>query len=254
MNVWPLALAAGGGAIAYFAFGRSALATEDDSGEEVPPTEAKPLFVPVTPSAPPSPSKAQAPSTPSTLSRPSSSTGLGLKAVEVLTRMVGAKEDPPRSNRGPVVDQINIGIYEDGKKLLGQPWCARTVRYGFEKAAQELGLPPPFASIKGTLAGVSDWKDKFSKYRLDAPKPGAVALIDNDKVRHATLVSNASGDTVYTVEGNHKDSLATVKRKKSAFDGGFYDVEAFVRDAQMTNVSGTIPYLDAVGLVGRGEI
>jgi len=154
---------------------------------------------------------------------------LGPKAVEVLLRDLGAKEDPPGSNRGPVIDRIILGVKKDGRGLLGKPWCARAARWAYDKAAEELGLPPPFASIKSSLALVSDWKKYMKDYELRAPKVGAAALrVDQGKSNHATIVARVLGDDLYTVEGNHKHAVALVKRKKSAFNL-FLDVEAFAR-------------------------
>ena len=188
--------------------------TEDETGTTIPPDE----FV-----GPPAPA----------------GQSLGLKAVEALSRYVGAKEEPKGSNRGPVVDQIVTGVTGDGKSLLGKPWCARALRFAYEKAAQELGQPLPFSSIKSKLAAVTDWADTFKGYACD-PKPGCAALILDGSHRHATLVSRVDGDTVVTVEGNHSDSVAIVKRQRSAFKH-FLDIEAYAK--RPTSISG----LDLLG-------
>lgn len=234
MDLKKILLAAGAGTATYFLFfHEEAGATENDtSGKTVDPssTEGKPTTPPKT---------------------------LGEQAVAVLLRDLGAHEEPwpnyphppsPNSNRGPVVDKINLGVYGDGKKLLGQPWCARTVRYAYEKAAQEIGLPPPFAGIKSTLATASSWKSTFKKWKLDQPKVGAVGLFLAGKKSHAMLISSVTGDTVYTVEGNHNDSVALVKRHASDFDV-LLDVEAYVRSKQ-ERVAGYVLGIDV--LVSHG--
>lgn len=242
---WKCVVVAGGGLTAYFLFGRKALASEDETGEDVPPSEAKPPltvpFVPqvLTPFVPPA---APSPQTPFTPSPPPSTPlpqfvfpALGLKAIEVLSRDIGAKEVPPGSNRGPVVDRINRGVYNDGEKYVGLPWCGMACRYAYEKAAQELGLPKPFALINSlSLAAVSSWGKHFKAFRLVEPKPGSVGLLGDD---HIVLVSRVDGDNVYSVEGNHGSALATVKRKKAAFTGGFYDVEAYVKQNAVRGVA-----------------
>lgn len=204
--LWKILAGVGVGAGVYFAWTRIASATEDSSGDTVDPKEAKPP-------------------TPTTPAKPA----LGAKAVEVLTRHVGAMESPKGSNRGPVVDQIIRGVNGDGEKLLGKPWCARAVRYAYEKAAQELGQAPPFAGVKPSLAAVNDWADIFKQYLTSEPKTGHVGLILSGGTRHATLVSKVDGETVYTVEGNHSDSVATVKRPRSKFKH-FVDVQRYVED------------------------
>lgn len=205
--------AAGG---AYFLFARRALATEDESGDVVPAREAVPL--PVLPSA-------AAPS-------------LGAKAVEVLSRYVGkAKGNPKGSHRNPFIDEIVMGVRGDGKKFLGKPWCALAARFAFEKAATELSQPPPFAAIKSSLAAVTDWRDLFKAHHAMDPRPSMVGLILHGGVRHATIVSRVDGGRVYTVEGNHGDAAAFVKRSRTSFDF-FVDVDGYVRGADRTRVTG----------------
>jgi hypothetical protein len=205
------ALAAGAGAAAYFALRPSqALATEDDTGTTVKPSEV----------TPPAPSPGAKPS-------------IVTRAIEVLGRLVrqGVAETPAGSNRGKAVEEIQLGVHQDGKGYVGKPWCARTVRYAFEQAAVELGLPPPFAEIKSGLGAVTDWRDNFSRYQSAEPRPGMVGLIIGPKVRHATLVAKVDGNTVSTLEGNHEDRAAAVERKRGAF-ATFIDVEAYLNRAR----------------------
>lgn len=230
---WPkVGVALGFGACAYLAFlgVASAATTEnDETGETISPAspEGRSLA-----------DQAKAASG-------GNSKTLGEKAVEVLSRHVGAHEEPwptypkkpsPNSNRGPVVDQILRGVHNDGEKLLGKAWCARATRYAYEKAAQELGLPPPFKNIKDSLAMVSSWNKQFKKYKISEPKVGATALLKN--LSHSTIVARINPDgSVTTIEGNHGDAVANVRRKPS--DLIFLDIDAFVRD-QGERVSGYI--------------
>lgn len=227
MNTWAKLLAgAGVGLGAFFAFAPRALATEDTSGTDVDPRSAKPT--PAPPVAPPA-------------APPVEAARLGQRAAEVLFRLVGTKEEPPGSNRGPVIDEILRGLYDDAPKLIGKPWCARTVRYAYEKAAQELGLPKPFARLKSSLSFVTDWRDQFKRFHTKEPRTGVVGLIIRNGIKHATLVSRVEGDKVFTVEGNHSDSIATVMRPKSGFDY-FVDVEAY-----LAGVAQTLTGLDLLG-------
>lgn len=240
MNTWLKILAGTGvGAGAFFLFTPRALATEDTSGTDVDPNRAKPQPTPPAPAAP-------------GVSPPVETGRLGQRAAEVLFRLVGTKEEPPGSNRGPVIDEILRGLYNDAPKLIGKPWCARTVRYAYEKAAQELGLPKPFAALKSRLSFVTDWRDQFKRFYVKEPRTGVVALIIREGKRHATLVSRVEGDKVFTVEGNHADSIATVMRPKSGFDY-FVDVEAYLASAAQTLTgTGTGTGLDLLGATSIG--
>lgn len=233
MRLGPVLVAAGGGALLLL-WRSNAFASDtdnDQTGETVDPSspEAQPQSIP-----PPAPHKGRA------LNDKVTPPSLGTRAVEVLLRDVGAKEVPKGSNRGPVVDKIILGVYKDGAKLLGKPWCGRAARYAYEKAAQELGLPPPFAGLKNTLASVAEWKKVMKDFQISEPKVGAAALLSRGGGKsHATIVSRLEGGKVFTVEGNHGDAVAVVKRKPGDFHT-FLDVEAFVRSRQSPLVSGYV--------------
>lgn len=220
INWLKIGTALGLGAFAYLGFiGLASAATteNDETGETVPP------------SSPDGRALAEQ-------ARASGTKTLGEKAVEVLTRDLGAHEEPwphypkkpsPNTNRGPVIDKFLRGVHGDGEKLLGKPWCARAVRYAYEKAAQEMGLSPPFRSIKDSLAMVSSWASKFKKYKIDQPKVGAAAVLKN--LSHITLVARVNPDgSIVTIEGNHGDAIANVRRKADTLF--FFDIDAYVRD------------------------
>lgn len=161
--------------------------------------------------------------------------GLGAKAVEILNQLVGQRgmgaHGTPEYHRSLVIDKINLGVYGDGRKLLGKPWCARAVRWAYETAAQQLGLPPPFGGVKSTLAMVSSWKGKpFSGYKIAEPKVGAVLLLGD---QHATIIAKVLDDrTIISVEGNHGDSVANVKRTINPSKDTIADIERYVMDSQ----------------------
>jgi len=164
---------------------------------------------------------------------------LGARAVAVGLRLVGTKEDPKGSNRGPAVDQIVRGVNSDGEKLLGKAWCARFVRFCFETAAKEMGLSPPFAGIKDSLAQVTSWRDTFKRWSTDDPRTGCVALLLSGGRSHATLVVRREGDQIVTCEGNHNDQVAIVSRPRSAFTI-FLDIDRYCADrARSASVSGS---------------
>lgn len=162
---------------------------------------------------------------------PRGATGLGARAVEVLNRHVGEREQGGK-NRGPLVDRINAGLYNDAPQLIGKAWCARAGRWAYEKAAQELGMGKPFAKKLGALSWVSDWKKgPLKDYVIKEPKVGAALLLKGDQ--HLALVAKLLGGlSVVTVEGNHGDAIANVKRTIDPGKDVLVDVEAYVRDAQ----------------------
>lgn len=96
------------------------------------------------------------------LDAPRGSRELGARAVEALQRHVGqrglGKKGTPGYHRGDFIDRVNRGVHGDAPSLLGAPWCARAVRWAYEEAARELGLPPPFPRALGALSSVSNWR------------------------------------------------------------------------------------------------
>lgn len=178
---------------------------------------------------------------------------LGARAVEVLSRHVGARGNGPKGSagyhRGTVIDRINLGVYGDGKRLLGQPWCARAVRWAYEVAAQELGLPHPFAKIKGTLAMASSWKDgPFSSFKLAFPRIGAVLVVKTKAGYHTALIAKVlDGRTITTTEGNHRDTIANVKRKIDPSKDTIVDVEGYIASIQGVAPGPFVAGLDLLG-------
>jgi hypothetical protein len=174
---------------------------------------------------------------------PQGSGALGPRAVEVLSRHVGAHGQGEKGtagyHRSPFIDEVCRGLYQDAPGLIGKPWCARAVRWAYETAAKELGLPPPFSQIRGALSFASDWRAApFGKFQLAAPKVGAALILGH---QHATLIAQVlDQDTVVTVEGNHGDSVAHVRRTLRPKDA-IVDIEAYA-----ASVRGAAPPAPAV--------
>lgn len=174
--------------------------------------------------------------------------GLGSVAVAKLQAHLGEggleKKGKPGYHRGKFVDEVNRGFRNDmGNELLGEPWCARACRWAYEAAAAELGLPLPFRAARSSLSGVSMWRKALKGYELDAPKPGAVLLLGK---QHAALVAQVlSPKEVVTVEGNHGDKVANVRRK--------IRVEDTLLDAEAFAAAGASPGV-AVGWAWRGDL
>lgn len=172
---------------------------------------------------------------PSGLDALRSSPRLGERAVAALRRHLGeggvGRKGTAGYHRGPFVDQVN------GPALLGEPWCARAVRWAYEEAARELGLPAPFAGL-GDLASVRKWKRSGAR-RLAAPRVGAALLLGDE---HATLVAEViSPGEVVTVEGNHGDVVSCVRRAVRPQDT-LLDVESLAQASRPAVVGGFNSY------------
>lgn len=169
---------------------------------------------------------------------------LGVRAVQVLQQFLGQHGDGPKGtpgyHRNGFIDTVMRGYYNDeGDKLLGLAWCSRAVRYAFENAAADLNLGKIFPDKLGALSMAESWKKSpFDKFLLGSAKVGAVFVIKTSVGFHTGLVVQVLGPlTAITIEGNHNDSVAAVKRTFDLSKDALVDVEAWVK-AQMQNVVG----------------
>jgi len=150
-------------------------------------------------------------------------------ALEALAE--GVREEPPRSNRGPVVDRYLLGHDGKGGWLLtakgaakGAPWCARACVWWVEEAALQLGLPSAFGvdAHRGGLASaykLRGWARTRARWKAD-PRPGRLGvLLDEDTLQgHVVLVLRV-GSEVVSVEGNSGDRVRCVARQAGRFAG-----------------------------------
>ena len=111
----------------------------------------------------------------------------------------------------------NVTKYNQWYGDPGQPWCATFVSWVFAHAGHPL---PPVSSPKG-FAYVPDGIAYAKQHgQLDAtPHAGDVFLLKDGS--HAGIVSKVHGDGTFdTVEGNHGDAVAHVRR--NSHDGSYY--------------------------------
>jgi hypothetical protein len=108
---------------------------------------------------------------------------------------VGVYEDPPRSNRGPRVDD-----YQTGRASLGQAWCLKFVNWCYAQAAIRLSVPNPLPPIY-LVSAFLGWARKEKKVVTD-PMKGDILV--KKAAQHAGLVLTelAGGDVFSSVEGN----------------------------------------------------
>jgi hypothetical protein len=130
--------------------------------------------------------------------------------------LVGTIEEPPGSNRGPVIDALNkaAGI------PLGSPWCA-----AFATGMWHYSPKNPFTKSIGSAYGVRDWGKKNNRVVPNTGKaePGDIFVILRDNAHgHVGIVAADLGDKVATIEGNSGNSVKKLFRKKA-------DLACFVR-------------------------
>lgn len=170
------------------------------------------------------------------------STPHGRAALIIAERLVrrGVAEEPPGTNRGPMVDQILVGLDGLGAALLryqrderapggwaGAPWCGRAAKYVVELGARDVlreGASP--LAGWGDLASARKWREQAQLRRAwaAAPAPGRVGLIlAANGHGHVVLVAGqVGGDGRFpTFEGNSGNRFAARRRTPDECTGGF---------------------------------
>jgi hypothetical protein len=122
----------------------------------------------------------------------------------------GVYEDPPRSNRGPRVDQ-----YQTGRASLGQPWCLKFVHWCYTQAAVRLGIPNPLPRIY-LVSAFMDWARKENRV---VAEPNCGDIIVKKPAAHVGLMlTKPVASSFSSVEGNTwmsdktKEGVYVVKR------------------------------------------
>ena len=127
---------------------------------------------------------------------------------------LGAREDPPHSNRGPRVD-VYTHLVGAPASRPGFPWCVAFVRWVYESS----GLPFPRT---WSVSELVDWGVSNERTVRTSPLlPGDVFCIErprrpgsDEEVHHAGLIVCDLGDGRFAaVEGNHGDAVAATVRR-----------------------------------------
>lgn len=153
------------------------------------------------------------------------------------------------ANRGPEVEQYQLGWRANRGYLLGERWCAAFVRYVYEKGASDVGLISPFVGWRRADRDKADtdlasatkwleaarWLEGLGQTRLvDSPAFGDVGLfvdpnhvvlvVDPDPGPAARARAAALGieRPIVTIEGNFQNRVEMVLRDAR-------DFRAFVR-------------------------
>lgn len=151
-----------------------------------------------------------------------------LSVATLLTSQIGVKEKTGK-NDGVEVEQYlkSVGL---GK---GYAWCQAFLYWGFDNAANALGLKNPMPKT----AGVLDCWNKSKAFQVKKgarPEPGDVFTMDFGKGQgHAGFVLEVVGEFIHTVEGNtsadpsfpseDRDGQGVHKRRRkiSSINNGF---------------------------------
>lgn len=136
--------------------------------------------------------------------------------MEKAMSFVGMIETPPGSNRGPIIDELNL----QASIPLGSPWCA-----AFATGLYRQSPKNPFKTGIGSAYKISEWgkKQKCVVESKGASMGGDIfVILKGDGHGHVGLVACDLGDKVATIEGNAGNAVKQLIRKKA-------DLAMFVR-------------------------
>lgn len=168
-------------------------------------------------------------------------------AISAAETLVGTKEQPPKSNRGLIIDKIQKYF-----GLKGQQYCVMFTLYCYIEACNKLKIKFPFPKTASSQSLFENAKAKGATYTdPKLIKPGDIVIWRKLKLwqGHAGLViSNLFEDKTFrTIEGNtsnsnygsQRDGDGIYKRIRSAnklnfnfsnfYIRGFIDVQKYFK-------------------------
>jgi hypothetical protein len=166
--------------------------------------------------------------------------GLSDHALTCAVSLLGVREKPPGSNRGPEVDEFLRSVGLDPERG-SYPWCAAFVYYCFHRAAQALERTNPLIKTAGVLdhwrraaseAGAARLMQRTALADPALVKPGMIFVMDFGKgLGHTGLVElvDAAKLRLTVIEGNTNDGgsregVAVLRRQRNiAAMRGFLD-------------------------------
>lgn len=131
-------------------------------------------------------------------------------------KLVGTMESPPGSNRGSLIDALNVAA----GLPVGSPWCA-----AFATGMYAYCPENPFKRGIGSAYKVREWGTKNARVVGNADKALAgdiFVILRGDGHGHVGLVAGDLGDSIATVEGNAGNGVKKLMRNKR-------DLVCFVR-------------------------
>lgn len=127
--------------------------------------------------------------------------------MQAAVSQLGVREDPPGSNRGPMVDRYLASVGLDSKDD-SYPWCAAFLYWCFEQAAVAGGVSNP---VTRTAAVLEHWRKSPARRIESAQATGDPALVEPGFIfviatggghGHTGLVEAVRGGKLTTIEGN----------------------------------------------------
>lgn len=125
-----------------------------------------------------------------------------VKALEWANHFVGTKEDPPDSNRGKIIDEIQSSL---GYK--GVQYCAIFAQYCYKRACSALNIPYPFPNTASSQT-LFEWAKKagFAETDFANLRSGDIVIWRKLKLwqGHVGIVTGVdfAKQQFLTVEGN----------------------------------------------------
>lgn len=169
-------------------------------------------------------------------------------ALAVAAGLVGVREQPPGSNRGPEVDLYlrNVGL---DPAAGSWPWCAAFVYWCFAQASAALNLPNPAIRTAGVL---NHWR--YARLRGIRCIPAAEALAKPMLVQPGQLfllsTGNGTGHMGF-VEAVVNGKLVTIEGNSN--DGGSREGVGVFRRDQRRLAQISLGFIDYTSSVGGGE-
>lgn len=154
------------------------------------------------------------------------------EAVNVAISQLGVMEDPPGSNKGPIVNQYlaSVGLPP------GLFWCAAFVYWCFDKAAVKNGRANPLVKTGHVMTHWNKTKGKkiLTAEAVDKPsliKPGHIFMMNTGgSSGHTGIIEKVDGGFVHTIEGNSNNAgsrngigVFRLQRKIAKINRGFIE-------------------------------
>lgn len=155
-----------------------------------------------------------------------------MEAVNVAISQLGVMEDPPGSNKGPIVNQYlaSVGLPP------GLFWCAAFVYWCFDKAAVKNGRANPLVKTGHVMTHWNKTKGKkiLTAEAVDKPsliKPGHSFMMNTGgSSGHTGIIEKVDGGFVHTIEGNSNNAgsrngigVFRLQRKIAKINRGFIE-------------------------------
>lgn len=154
------------------------------------------------------------------------------EAVKVAITQLGVMEEPPGSNKGPMVDQYlaSVGLPP------GLFWCAAFVYWCFDKAATKTGKKNTLVKTGHVM---THWNKTTGKKittleAVNKPsliKPGHIFMMNTGgSSGHTGIIEKVDGGFIHTIEGNSNNAgsrngigVFRLQRKISKINRGFIE-------------------------------